>query len=111
MRKQTLRWTILLVTGLALFAVLQGNIPLQAKAADDFPKPVFNDKGELLRPDISYREWIYIGTPLTPNDLNPPEAPFPEFHNVYIQHNLLLVVMKQFDQIYNHPKEPFLIHQ
>ena len=31
-----------------------------------------------------YREWIYIGTPLTPNDLNPPEAPFPEFHNVYI---------------------------
>ena len=24
------------------------------------------------------------GTPLTPNELNPPEAPFPEFHNVYI---------------------------
>jgi hypothetical protein len=84
MRKQTFRWTILLVAGLALVAVLQGNIPLQAKAADDFPKPVFNDKGELLRPDISYREWIYIGTPFTPNDLNPPEAPFPEFHNVYI---------------------------
>jgi hypothetical protein len=74
----------LLVAGLALVAVLQGNIPLQAKIADDFPKPIFNDKGELLRPDISYREWIYIGTPLTPNDLNPPEAPFPEFHNVYI---------------------------
>ncbi len=25
-----------------------------------------------------------MGTPLTPNDLNPPEASFPEFHNVYI---------------------------
>lgn len=84
MRKQALRWAILLVTGLVLAAVLQGNIPLQAKAADDFPKPVFNDKGELLLPDISYREWVYIGAPLTPNDLNPPEAPFPEFHNVYI---------------------------
>jgi hypothetical protein len=84
MKKQPLSWTILLFAGLALVAVLQGNIPLQATAVDDFPKPIFNNKGELLRPDISYREWIYIGTPLTPNELNPPEAPFPEFHNVYI---------------------------
>lgn len=47
------------------------------------PKPGFNGKGELMQP-TGYREWIYVGTPLTPNDLNPPEAPFPEFHNVYI---------------------------
>ena len=33
---------------------------------------------------MSYRRWVYVGTPLTPNDLNPPEAPFPDFHNVYI---------------------------
>ena len=84
MRKQTLRRTIFLVASLALVAVLHGNIPLQAKAADDFPKPTLLNNGELLRPDVSYREWVYIGTPLTPNDLNPPEAPFPEFHNVYI---------------------------
>lgn len=37
----------------------------------------------LIRPE-GYREWVYVGTPLTPNDLNPPEAAFPEFHNVYI---------------------------
>ena len=48
------------------------------------PKPSFNAVGELIRPDFRFREWVYIGTPLTPNDLNPPEAPFPEFHNVYI---------------------------
>ena len=36
---------------------------------------------------MNYRKWIYIGTPLTPNELNPPEAPFPEFHNVYIHPN------------------------
>ncbi len=48
------------------------------------PKPVFNAEGELIRPDFRFREWVYIGTPLTPNELNPPEAPFPEFHNVYI---------------------------
>ena len=67
--------------------MLHPNTPLQAKAADEFPKPTFNDKGELLRPDVSYREWVYVGTPLTPNDLNPPEASFPEFHNVYIHPN------------------------
>ncbi len=48
------------------------------------PKPSFNAEGELIRPDFRFREWVYIGTPLTPNELNPPEAPFPEFHNVYI---------------------------
>ena len=84
MRTQPVPRTTLLVSGLALFAVLLGTTPLGAKAAEDFPKPSFNDKGQLIRPDVSYREWVYIGTPLTPNALNPPEAPFPEFHNVYI---------------------------
>lgn len=60
-------------------------VAIPTKAAETaFPKPSFNEKGELLRPDVRYREWVYVGTPLTPNDLNPPEAPFPEFHNVYI---------------------------
>ncbi len=39
--------------------------------------------GELKRP-TGYREWMYIGTPLTPNDMNNGKAAFPEFHNVYI---------------------------
>ncbi len=43
----------------------------------------FNADGSLVRPE-GYRTWVYVGTPLTPNELNPPEAPFPEFHNVYI---------------------------
>ncbi len=51
--------------------------------SQELPKPSFNAQGELIRPE-GYREWIYIGTPLTPNELNPPEAPFPEFHSVYI---------------------------
>ncbi len=32
----------------------------------------------------NYREWVFVGTPLPPNDMNNGEAPFPEFHNVYI---------------------------
>ena len=43
----------------------------------------WNDKGELLQP-VNYREWIFVGTPLTPNDMNDGKAAFPEFHNVYI---------------------------
>ena len=43
----------------------------------------FNDAGELMRPE-GYREWIHVGTPLTPNDMNDGKAAFPEFHNVYI---------------------------
>ncbi len=43
----------------------------------------FSASGEIIRPE-GWREWIYVGTPLTPNSLNPPEAAFPEFHSVYI---------------------------
>jgi len=68
----------------SMFILLALLVPNNRVFAQDFPKPTFNDDGELLRPDISYREWVYVGTPLTPNDLNPPEASFPEFHNVYI---------------------------
>ena len=42
-----------------------------------------NAKGEMLRP-TDYRTWVYIGTPVTPNDLNGGHAAFPEMHNVYI---------------------------
>ena len=39
--------------------------------------------GQLERP-AGFREWIYVGAPVTPNDMNDGKAPFPEFHNVYI---------------------------
>lgn len=39
--------------------------------------------GELERP-TGYREWVYVGTPVTPNDMNDGKAAFPEHHNVYI---------------------------
>ena len=39
--------------------------------------------GKLERP-TGYREWIYVGTPVTPNDMNDGKAAFPEHHNVYI---------------------------
>ncbi len=44
----------------------------------------FTSSGAVEIPE-NWREWIFIGTPLTPNALNGGEAPFPEFHNVYIE--------------------------
>lgn len=42
-----------------------------------------NMLGQLQRP-AGYREWVYVGTPVTPHDMNDGKAAFPEFHNVYI---------------------------
>jgi len=43
----------------------------------------FNRAGELMRP-TDYREWIFVGAPVTPKDMNDGKPAFPEFHNVYI---------------------------
>jgi Cytochrome P460 len=39
--------------------------------------------GTLERPR-DYRQWVFVGEPVTPNELNGGKAPFPEFHTVYI---------------------------
>ena len=74
---------IFLIPVILLFAVVVIAAVIPERNAK---KPYkFDKEGNLLRSSLDgYREWIYVGTPLTPNDLNPPEAAFPEFHNVYI---------------------------
>lgn len=43
----------------------------------------YTDKGELLLPK-DYREWVMVGTQVTPNELNEGNAPFAEIRTVYI---------------------------
>lgn len=43
----------------------------------------FDAQGNLALP-VAYRQWVFIGAPVTPNDLNGGKAAFPEFHHVYI---------------------------
>lgn len=60
--------------------------PRVASAADDPPAigaAVYTVDGELRLPQ-GYREWVFIGAPLTPNALNGGTAAFPEFHHVYV---------------------------
>ncbi len=39
--------------------------------------------GMLVRP-VNYRDWVFVGEPVTPNEMNKGKAPFPEMHTVYI---------------------------
>ena len=76
---------VLLLVGTVVVTGLGANAEVTVEAAQPMTQRyvTFTDEHRLVRPD-GYRRWVYVGAPLTPNDLNPPEAPFPEFHNVYI---------------------------
>ena len=69
----------LLAAGAFVLATVMATIPAVAQE-----KPfTINGDGNLVRP-TDYRSWVYVGTPVTPNDLNDGAAAFPEFHAVYI---------------------------
>lgn len=44
----------------------------------------FGAQNEVKIP-VGYRKWVFVGAPLTPNALNDGNAPFPEYHNVYVE--------------------------
>jgi hypothetical protein len=76
-----IRPPLLLVTLVGAIAALS----VGEAIADQHEKyeATFNSDGELIRP-AGWREWVFVGSPLTPNSLNGGEAAFPEFHSVYI---------------------------
>ena len=71
---------------IATFAVLSScsNTDATPSQQSAVQQAQFTSSGEVVRPD-DWRSWMFVGTPLTPNALNGGEAPFPEFHNVYIE--------------------------
>ncbi len=46
--------------------------------------PEYTNEGDLILPK-NFNEWVFVGSPLTPNALNGGKANFPEYHNVYIE--------------------------
>jgi hypothetical protein len=84
-RTSVIAWTAVVAVIAALSYALTG-VAVPRAAAEDKAKaaPVeFTADGKLKQP-VGYRKWVYIGTPLTPNDMNGGEASFPEFHEVYM---------------------------
>ena len=76
------------VTAFVTITALVNRGSPQGVLAAETPRPDtltvrFDNSGQLLRPE-GYRKWVYVGTPLTPNDMNNGEAAFPEFHAVYV---------------------------
>src|SRR5260370_11707521 len=68
--------------------------------------PVFTKDGDLVLP-TGFREWVFMGGPITPNSLNNGEAPFPEFHDVYIKRENLLY----YQQHGNFPEGTVLVKE
>lgn len=66
---------------LAIAAYQWQGLPVRVEAAD---KAVFTADGKLTLP-TGYRQWVFIGAPLTPNGLNNGKAGFPEYHDVYVK--------------------------
>ncbi|MCP5084076.1 MAG: cytochrome P460 family protein [Alphaproteobacteria bacterium] len=66
-----------MLTGIASYSMINAQENKIAAAK-------FNADGAVSIPQ-NWRQWVFIGTPLTPNALNDGKAPFPEFHNVYIE--------------------------
>src|SRR3954454_7191236 len=84
-RTSVISWTavVAVIAGLS-YALTGGAVP--RAAAEDKPKaaPVeFTADGKLKRP-VGYRQGVYVGEGVTPNDLNDGEATSPEFHSVYM---------------------------
>ncbi len=70
--------------GLSLATVLAqspANAPAQTTSRY---LPEYTESGELILPK-NYIDWVFVGSPLTPNALNNGKANFPEFHNVYME--------------------------
>src|SRR3546814_15382862 len=69
------------LTGAAVFAQTS---PPESSLNKARYLPEYTESGELKLPK-NYNEWVFVGSPLTPNALNGGTANFPEFHNVYIE--------------------------
>jgi hypothetical protein len=77
---------IIIVLGLTASALyLLVTKPVVA-AQSEQSSAVFDSDGKLKLPDPhSFRRWVFVGAPLTPNGLNNEKANFPEYHHVYIE--------------------------
>ena len=80
---QALRLLSAIAMVLTSFYLLLGPVNESHAAGNPMYQAKFDASGALIRP-AGWREWIFVGSPVTPNSLNGGSAPFPEFHSVYI---------------------------
>jgi hypothetical protein len=71
------------IASIVMLIAIAGLSYLAAAPPVHVTKVEFTADGKLKLPE-GYREWVYVGASVTPNDLNGGHALFPEFHSVYI---------------------------
>src|SRR6516165_6495586 len=74
---------VTVIAGLSYMLTRAEVPPASAQSKASAALVEFTSDGKLKEP-VGYRKWVFVGSPLTPNDLNDGEASFPEFHAVYI---------------------------
>lgn len=78
---------LVLIAGVGLVAgggLMFNTSPVSAQTQHS--TAVFDSEGKLQLPDpATFRRWVFVGAPLTPNGLNNGKAGFPEYHHVYIE--------------------------
>src|SRR6516164_6255209 len=97
MRTKLLAMTALLASGViaaAFFVQSLSSISAQTQTGPRY-LPEYTASGDLILPK-NFHEWVYVGSPLTPNALNGGKAGFPEFHNVYIEPGSYEIYKKTF---------------
>ena len=78
---------LVLISGVGLVAGTASRSNASRVAAETQQSAaVFDSDGKLKLPNLaSFRRWVLVGSPLTPEGLNNNKAGFPEYHNVYIE--------------------------
>jgi hypothetical protein len=84
MRPKLLAMTALVASGVIATAFLVQSLSSSSAQTPARQLPQYTASGDLILPK-NFHEWVYVGSPLTPNALNGGEAGFPEYHNVYIE--------------------------
>src|SRR5215468_10369578 len=79
-----LAMTAVVTSGVIATAFLVQSLSSSSAQTQARQLPEYTASGDLVLPK-NFHEWIYVGSPLTPNALNGGEAGFPEYHNVYIE--------------------------
>lgn len=81
------KYVLAIIAGVGLVVAslfLLNTRPIAAQTQES--SAVFEPDGKLKLPDpATFRRWVFVGAPLTPNGLNNGKAGFPEYHHVYIE--------------------------
>jgi hypothetical protein len=70
------------IAGLS-YLLARADAPAAAQPAAKKALLEYTSDGKLKQP-VGYRQWVFIGEVVTPNDMNDGTASFPEFHAVYM---------------------------